>query len=307
MAVINKGGISKTGFAEIFWGLMISDAGLQKRKSARKEDSKNKIKKINARFFLTNKHETFCEKISKIFNEMGFSGSIRRHYSGKSMKSWEKKRGRPYESWRYETLVHPYFTDAYDRWYPAGKKIVDRSFVKLTPRMLAYWLMGDGSDTKDHNSQKITFSCESFTKDEQNFLIKKFKEIGIDHVRMEKSKKNYRLCIAVSESVNKFIDLVTPFVTSEYKYKLKKPILIRPSFTRHTTSEIKELQKTDPGKADKLVNEKINEQRKKRYADPKSEIAVRAKERAKKRYNAMSPTEKEEFLKKLRERRKGKN
>ena len=66
--------------------------------------------------------------------------------------------------------------------------------------MLAYWVMGDGSNTKDHNSQKITLSCESFSEKDQKFLVKRFKKIGIEKTKEEIFKADILLFLGESKS-----------------------------------------------------------------------------------------------------------
>jgi hypothetical protein len=298
---------SKKGFNEMFWGLMVSDGGLQKRSSTRKLNSKMPQKPRNASFFLTSKYKLFCKKMKAEFLLHGFTGSMHKHSVGAKMRVLEEKRSKKYEAWRFETHVNAYFTNAYLRWYPNEKKIVDRSFTKLTPIMLAFWLMGDGSNTSDHKhkkygSRKLTFSCESFNFEDQRFLVKELKKIGISS-RTEKIRKNFRIAISQSKYVKKFLDIVKPHILSEFHYKLKQPKLKRESFTRHMTPKIKKLGMKNPKLAKEIVKKRSNEQRKKRYADDESGIAKKAKERAKKRYESMSQKEKDRFLKKLRDKR----
>ena len=298
--------MNQENFMDMLWGLIASDAGLRKRKSTRKKDSKSPIKPINATFQLTSKHKTWLEKISKELKKFGIDNRIRKHQTGQSMKAHEKKRARPYEAWRLETKTNKIFTKLHNKWYsetdgefPNEKKILDLDFDKLSAIKLAYLIMGDGSNTKDHNSQKITISCESFTEDEQRLLIKKFKEIDIES-RIESIRKRKRICISQSSSVNRIIEMIEPFVSSEFRYKLKKSQLIRPKFTRLKTEDIIEIGKRDPELAKKLVNDKKNKNRQNNYKS-NEEYAQKQRDRSNKNYQNMTPEKKAKKAQRRRE------
>ncbi|MFD0944663.1 hypothetical protein [Savagea faecisuis] len=78
------------------------------------------------------------------------------------------------ENYFVRSRVHPIITKLYDIWYPNGTRIVPRTFVRryFNAEALAWWYQDDGH-LKIENGQvrKIILSTESFTKEENEWLI----------------------------------------------------------------------------------------------------------------------------------------
>lgn len=264
-----------TDFEDVFNGLMISDAGLRRKNSNQ-----------NATFFLTSVKKEFLEDARKWFIDEGFFvNEIKPHSPGTKMKQLGYG-----DALRFTTKTNTYFTKAYDRWYKNGKKIVDKN-IQLRPRMLAYWLMGDGANTEDgkkgidgnKNSRKITLSTEGFTHNDQIFLKNKLGEIGIS-ARIERSRKNYRIVISQAKNVIHFIELVQHYVLPIYSYKCEKPHLERTSFKRLKTAELKQqLKGKTKNEQKQILNKLKNKRRRERYREDPT-LAQKAKNNAKIQY-----------------------
>ena len=259
----------KKEFVDYFYGLLLGDAGLRKRGIIH-----------NANFYLTTIHHDYAKYVEKKFLENGFLGKTKKHSPGNMMKKMNYG-----DSWRFETRVHKFFTEEYSKWY----KKIDEKNIKIIPNFemnpwtLAGWYEGDGSNTKDKNSRKITLSSESFTEDEQKNLLTKLNEIGI-HGRMESIRENKRIAISISKDVESFLKMVEPLIHPVFSYKIKYPNLKRIVFTRILTPEIKkELERLSPEEKMKRKKELMNKRRKKRYHD-EPEYAEKSKKNSKINY-----------------------
>ena len=72
------------------------------------------------------------------------------------------------------SLSSPYFSEQRSRWYPKGKKIVDREGVErnFSPLMMATWFLDDGSPNHNwkKNSHNATLEVMGFTWDDAQWL-----------------------------------------------------------------------------------------------------------------------------------------
>ena len=115
---------------EMIDGLVLTDASLRLRNT-----------NGNATFSITSKHKSFCDKISNTFLMHGITGIVRQHDPGKEMKQ------AGHTSWRFESHVAGSFlTDLYHKWYQNNIKHIPNA-LNLTPVVLAFCFMGDGSNT----------------------------------------------------------------------------------------------------------------------------------------------------------------
>jgi hypothetical protein len=152
--------------------------------------------------------------------------------------------------------------------------------------MLAYWLMGDGSNSAYGNSIRITLCTDSFDLQSQKHLVQKFRKIGIyAHIEKTKCNKNgnqqYRIIISRAADVIILINKVEQFVLPEFKYKISKPTLVRPSaqyFTKKKTEEEKKLHKAEYERERYKRNQrKILAQQAEYYDENRDEIKQRRK------------------------------
>ena len=112
-------------------------------------------------------------------------------------------------------------------WYPDGKKIIPRN-LSLTPTCVKYWFYGDGSSSfipyqGKNRYVRITFCTNCFTEDDCNFLVSKFKEVGLNF-NIYLSRKQPMLIALKSKTVFDFFDYIGEFDLECFKYKWKKPV-----------------------------------------------------------------------------------
>ena len=143
---------------EIITGMLLSDANLNFCNSRAK----------NARLRFHQKDKLFIDHLYLKMSINNLVGS--KPYLAKQI---DKKYNKVRESYKFNTLAFPYFTDIYSSWYTIinnrNVKIVPNNISDLlTPRAIAYWIMGDGSYMKD--SGRISFSTDSFTLKEVELL-----------------------------------------------------------------------------------------------------------------------------------------
>lgn len=102
------------------------------------------------------------------------------------------------------------------------KKIVPKNIHKLlTPIVLAYWFMDDGSSKiRPNGTYNYTLNTQNFTQSDQKILIKALKQRFDLDVTMSKDKKYYKLEMGSKSSIA-FKALVEPHVLPSFKYKLK--------------------------------------------------------------------------------------
>jgi LAGLIDADG DNA endonuclease family len=128
-----------------------------------------------------------------------------------------------YTSYKFSTLSLPCLTEIYHHWYTKfnGRKIkiVPSNISELlTPRVMAYWLMGDGYFNKTNKA--IFFCTDNFTKSEvdnlQSILLNKF---CINSTIFHKDKKYYRIYIPRKDTINLSV-LVYPYLIESMLYKI---------------------------------------------------------------------------------------
>lgn len=76
-----------------------------------------------------------------------------------------------YETCRFMTVAHPVFTEIRKKWYIEDVKTIPTDLV-LDWTMVAFWFADDGHSRK--NGKELVFCSESFTKEENEFLITRF-------------------------------------------------------------------------------------------------------------------------------------
>ena len=125
---------------------------------------------------------------------------------------WRKGNGKR-EAYRFATQKLPILTPFYNLFYKDSKKVIPTN-LKLNSLSLAVWFMDDGS--KSYSS--VYLNTQQFNLDEQIRLIDILKnQFGVDST-LNKDKIYYRIRIR-TQSVQRFIQLVEPFVLKEFRYK----------------------------------------------------------------------------------------
>lgn len=139
------------------------------------------------------------------------------------------KRGMKWNSTSCSTTssAHPMFTEVRRRWYPEGKKIVPRD-LKLTPRMLAWWYMDDGSVCIGHNRtggqrrktplEKYRLYTNGFTQEDVEFLA----SLLLSEFGIESKVYSYTMGPFIQmnkENGRKLTAIVAPYVLPQIQYK----------------------------------------------------------------------------------------
>lgn len=135
----------------------------------------------------------------------------------------------------FKTLSHDSLMALFRRWYPPArfKKIVPINLT-LTPTILLHWFLDDGSSSwrnrkypdgwQQRKKQVVmSFSSESFTREENQFLCDQMKEtFGIScSVTSVNSGTGWRIKVLQS-SVSTFLEIIglCPFASLAYKWKI---------------------------------------------------------------------------------------
>ena len=130
----------------------------------------------------------------------------------KTFPKWRKGNGNR-EAYRFVTRSLPILTPYYNLFFKDGKKTIPLN-LKLNPLSLAVWFMDDGSKSRS----SVYLNTQQFSKEEQRRLVDLLRcQFGIEST-LNKDKIYTRIRIR-SRSINKFINLVKPFVLEEFRYK----------------------------------------------------------------------------------------
>lgn len=145
-----------------------------------------------------------------------------------AFKEWVKKPpeakekfvfGRKFVNYYFSTYSSGKFRFYAQQFYRNGKKIIPKMIGKfLSPRTLAVWFMDDGSiKSKRHKTKLINTQCFS-SRDLKRLQAALQEKFGIATTR-KKEKKGYRLYI-VSNSIERFEAIISPYVIPSMRYKL---------------------------------------------------------------------------------------
>lgn len=186
----------------------------------------NKKSSISAPYFAKkNKYRDHIEYVASfIFNEPDkFIQPYTEKYQGGELYYWILR------SYSQDSL-----NEIYDKWYPSSndyKKVVPRD-LKLDAVSLLHWFMDDGSSYRRKGYGRrskqivISFACESFTKEEQEFLAQQMWDnwglyVNIRQYRIgSKGEQQYRMHLRQSQADLFFNIIGSPPVPSlAYKWK----------------------------------------------------------------------------------------
>jgi recombination protein RecA len=104
-----------------------------------------------------------------------------------------------------------------------GIKTVSEEWVSAVNEMaIAIWFMDDGTSSYIQNSVMARFSTLSFTKEQLEILQRRLEDFDVD-TTLQKHADGTGLVIAIRQSsVNKFMDLIDPYIVDCMKYKIKR-------------------------------------------------------------------------------------
>ena len=124
----------------------------------------------------------------------------------------------------FNTVTHQELKQIYDLFYENGKKIIRDELINyLTPRSLAFWIMDDGSSSKNQNKISIRLHTEGFTEAE-NIKLQSMLKSGFD-IKSKVCKFNRNGKEYCYLSINKENTIKLSKITQEYfadcmKYKI---------------------------------------------------------------------------------------
>lgn len=124
-----------------------------------------------------------------------------------------------YMKYWFNTITSSSFRFYAQQFYKNRKKIVPKLIHRwLTPLTLAVWFMDDGSIKSKNHKAKI-INTQSFSKEDIerliNVLLVKY---GVK-AKLRKQKEGYQIYL-LSETIEKFEDLISPYIISSMQYKL---------------------------------------------------------------------------------------
>lgn len=135
----------------------------------------------------------------------------------------------PQQPFTVTNSAHPSFRSQHTRWYSnQGRKAVPRD-LKLTPRMLAWWYMDDGSVCIGRprpaaaggirsNTVQARLYTNCFSKDDVDFLLSELLKLGIKGYKYEYGQGWF---IAISRrGWERLSQVVGPYVPPPLRYKL---------------------------------------------------------------------------------------
>lgn len=164
-------------------------------------------------FHKTNKYLDHIEFVAKLIFGKRFQDKI----STKNDKRFD------IEYYTLRSLSQKILKPEYDKWYPESngyKKLVPRDLI-LTPATILHWFMDDGCCyyRKQRNSYIVIFCSESFSKEDNLFLVEQLCSMGIKStLRKINSGTGWR--IRVSEtSVPEFYKIIGECPVESLKYK----------------------------------------------------------------------------------------
>ena len=133
----------------------------------------------------------------------------------------QKVNGIPRKKYWFSTISHGAFRFYAQQFYQNKKKILPRLIQKwLSPLTIAVWYMDDGSIKSDRH-RALILNTQCFTKKENQKLIEIIKKKFDIEMSLRPQRQQWQLYIG-SLSVEKFIQLIWPYVLPSMRYKLGK-------------------------------------------------------------------------------------
>lgn len=141
--------------------------------------------------------------------------------------------------YRIRTSRHPFFNKFRERLYPDGTKTIDPHYFTLfDEESLAIWYMDDGylaRDTEKRNKNlhyrfRVGLCTQSYSLVEniyiKDFIKKRFGlEFNINKVKYPSGIK-HNLRLDYQDQVEKFIEIVKPYILPSFSYKIQNSRII---------------------------------------------------------------------------------
>lgn len=117
-------------------------------------------------------------------------------------------------AYRFTTKSILEFTYFYNRFFKENRKIIPETLT-LSPLTLAIWYMDDGSRC----DKDIYLNSQQFTQVEQRRLVVELERQFQIRSSLNKDKHYHRIRIK-KESVDEFMNIISPYILPSMKYKL---------------------------------------------------------------------------------------
>lgn len=129
------------------------------------------------------------------------------------------------KNYRFSTVSNGSLRFYAQQFYKNGKKAIPKLIGKmLTPLALAIWFMDDGS-IKSNQHKALVIHAQSFDKIDLEKIIKIIEDkFGIKSTLRKRNDGSGYAIYILSETVDKFIDLVKDYILPSMKYKLGNTI-----------------------------------------------------------------------------------
>ncbi len=156
------------------------------------------------------------------------------HGELQSLGPSELKPKKGYHQHRFYTATNDGIGDLRELFYRNGKKIIPENITEILtdPLSIAVWYQDDGSlDYRSKYHFNSVFATHCFSFNECKLLVKTLEQnFGLD-VRVSKCTMRgflrYKLYVT-SGSMERFIQIIEPFVRSCFAYKIRKPFSQQP-------------------------------------------------------------------------------
>lgn len=127
----------------------------------------------------------------------------------------------PRRKYWFSTVSHGALRFYAQQFYHNKKKILPKLILKwLSPLTIAVWYMDDGS-IKSNRHRALILNTQCFTKEENQKLIEVIKNKFDIEMSLRPQRQQWQLYIG-SLSVEKFVQLIWPYILPSMRYKLGK-------------------------------------------------------------------------------------
>ena len=193
---------------EALMGLLLGDACLE---------TQNKGHTYRLKIEQSVQHQAYVNHLYVLFSDWVLTPPRTRNVVSAGSRS---------ENIVFQTVSHSAFRFYAQQFYASGKKQVPRLVHRwLTPVSMAYWFMDDGS-IKSKESKAVLFNTQGFINTEVVRLVQILQDkFGLE-ASVRKQKEGCQIYIS-GNSYEKFVELVSPFIIAEMRYKLPLPRKIK--------------------------------------------------------------------------------
>lgn len=161
-------------------------------------------------------HIDWVEIVALALSQLGVPIS-----KGYPRQTWSVSRGRRYDRYELLTRSSEWLTEQRERWYPKGVKIVPPD-IELNGLLLAHWFMGDGSSGwVTSGLVRVEFSTDNYDVNSLMILRAQLELLGL---RPNRVHDHGPVCISSKEGVFRLMAMISPHITSSFRYKIKLPI-----------------------------------------------------------------------------------